>query len=563
MIGKRPCVAAARMSVVRRATQASPLRRFAPNARLASGLIGVGIGVLACSIRRPGEPSVPVLGPASADTKASPASTQPPPAAVRHDSVPAVTQTQIPVLIDSGVVHAIVDEGLHRSHIPHDVEYLTDVIGPRMTGSLSAEHAVEWTRDKFKEYGLDSVWTESWSFGRSWERGPIALTMIAPHAQQLMGESWAWAPGTPGPEVGDVIYVDAPTPALYDEKYASAVKGKWVMTRGPSWVWNSDGGPMSLKDTARADSVSLTNQALIATPDLLEFRESLPSRLLHDGALGVLGDGGKEFGLLTMSGSPLAPYPLPYVVLPHETFAMFHRILAQGVKVTLRADIANSLGAATVDASNTLAEIRGTARPDEVVLLGAHLDSWDLATGATDNAAGAAVVLEAARILEAAHVRPARTIRFALFTGEEEGLLGSAAYAEHHMSELKQFQAVLVLDNGTGRINGMSLQGHDDLREFWETMLKPVAALGPFTVRSRVKTGTDHLSFAAYGVPAFNYDQDSRGYGHTHHSQVDTFDHIVPGDLEQAATVMAVNAYELASAGALLPRGPAKIVEGQ
>ena len=513
------------------------------------GAVAVAAG---CSIHRPGEQPIPINAGARA-----------PASAPLPDTAATVAQVHLAVRADSTVVRAIYEEGMHRSHVRVDLEYLTDVIGPRLTGSPGSRRATQWTAGKFREDGADSVWTESWLFGRPWERGPIALTLLAPHAQQLFGASWAWAPGTAGPVTGDVIYLSARTPAEYEEKFTNAVKGKWVMTRSPNFVWNSDGPPMTVADTLTADSTAMAFASLTSSPDLVDYRATLATRLAHDGALGIVGDGAKEFGLLTMSGSPNVLYPLPFVVLPHDSYTMLQRVLADGDRATLRADIANSLGDTAVNAANTLAEIRGTSQPDQVVLLGAHLDSWDLGTGATDNGAGAIAVLEAARILKAAGVHPARTIRFALFTGEEQGLLGSTQYAEGHMSELKNYQAVLVVDNGTGRIEGISLQGHNDLRDTWHSLFAPVGSLGPFLVRARNKSGTDHLPFLPYGVPAFNYDQVTRGYNHTHHSQADTYDHIVVGDLEQVATVMAVNAYELANMAETLPRGPMHIVVGQ
>jgi carboxypeptidase Q len=530
-------------------------RRFARCRRVtyALAVLGLTAAAVGCSIRRPGGQPIPIVAPGG--TPASDVSVP--------DTAATVAQTHFAVDADPSVIRTIMDEGLHRSRVGADLEYLADVIGPRLTGSPDGWRATEWTAQKFKAYGLDSVWTESWRFGRLWERGPIALTLLAPHAQQLFGASWAWAPGTAGPVTGDVIYVNARTPAEYDERFATAVKGKWAMTRGPNFVWNSDGPPMSSADTTAADSTAMNFASLTSSPDLVQFRASLARRLTQDGALGVLGDGAKEFGLLTMSGSPNVLYPLPFVVLPHDTYSMIQRLLAQGQRVTLRADIANSLSDTVANAANTLAEIRGTSEPNQIVLLGAHLDSWDLATGATDNGAGAIAVLEAARILKAVGVHPARTIRFALFTGEEEGLLGSEQYAERHMAELKNYQAVLVVDNGTGRVEGISLQGHNDLRDAWRALFTPIASLGPFVVRARDKTGTDHLSFVPYGVPAFNYDQVSRGYNHTHHSQADTFDHVVVSDVEQIATVMAVNAYELATTPDTIPRGPAHIVVGR
>jgi carboxypeptidase Q len=205
---------------------------------------------------------------------------------------------------------------------------------------------------------------------------------------------------------------------------------------------------------------------------------------------------------------------------------------------------------------NTVGEIRGSERPGQVVILGAHLDSWDLGTGVTDNGVGSMVVLEAARVLTRSGLKPRRTIRFILFAGEEQGLIGSRRYAAAHAAEADSVQAVLVIDNGTGRIVGQALQGRSELAELWRTLLVPVADLGATVVREDVKTGTDHLSFVPYGIPGFNFDQEPRGYFHTHHSQSDTYDKAVPDDLRQAGAVMAVTAWELANLTELLPRGP-------
>ena len=462
-------------------------------------------------------------------------------------------QTTVKWSVDSAVVRSIVAEGMAHSHAGSDLAYLSDVIGPRLTASSGARRANDWTRDKFREYGVDSEWTEAWTFGQGWERGPMTLTMIAPHVQQIFGASWAWAPGTDGPVTGPVVIVDATSPADFAQRFGGRLKGAWVMIRPPVPLTNPDGPTMTHADSLHADSAIQAWSKL--TDDQRKSLARLPALLAAEHSTGLLQDGAKDFGLLTMSGSPHALDPIAHVVIPHETYTMFYRLRQAGQPVALRADITNTLTVDTLTAYNTVAEIRGTEHPDEVVLLGAHLDSWDLGSGTTDNGAGAIAVLEAARILAAMHVRPARTIRFALFTGEEQGLLGSVAYASDHEDELPKFQAVLVLDNGTGRVTGVALQGRNELHDAWNALFAPIASLGPFTVRQASKGGTDHLSFLPYGVPSFNYDQLTRGYNHTHHSQVDTFDHAVPDDLAQAATVMAVNAYELANAPALLARG--------
>ena len=214
------------------------------------------------------------------------------------------------------------------------------------------------------------------------------------------------------------------------------------------------------------------------------------------------------------------------------------------------------MGSKPVQQWNTVAEIKGTERPGEVVILGAHLDSWDLGSGTTDNGTGSMVVLDAARTLARSGLKPKRTIRFVLFSGEEQGLLGSRAYAAAHAATSDSIQAVLVLDNGTGAITGQALQGRKDLEGLWKQLLAPVAALEADSVRDANKMGTDHLSFLPYGVPGFNFDQLRRGYNHTHHSESDTYDKAVAGDLKQATAVMAVTAFELANLKDLLPRGP-------
>ncbi len=259
---------------------------------------------------------------------------------------------------------------------------------------------------------------------------------------------------------------------------------------------------------------------------------------------------------MTMSGSPNRVSPLPTLVVAHEDYAMLERQVRAGLAPRVEARVENTVGRTPVQQWNTVAELRGTERPGEVVILGAHLDSWDLGTGVTDNGTGSMVVLETARVIARSGLRSKRTIRFILFSGEEEGLLGSRAYAATHAGEADSIQSILVLDNGTGAITGQALQGRTELAGLWKDLLAPVAALGADSVRDASKSGTDHLSFLPYGVPGFNFDQLPRGYNHTHHSQSDTFDHAVAGDLRQAAAVMAVTAYELANLPELLPRGP-------
>jgi carboxypeptidase Q len=452
------------------------------------------------------------------------------------------------------IIAKMIQEGTQHSHVDADLEYLLDVIGPRLTGSAEMRRANEWTQQKFREYGMDRADLESWKFGVGWTRGPISIRMTAPQQRELLGVSWAWAPGTDGPLAGDVVLMDARTESDWDRRFGGKLRGKWVMV-GPAYPnVNPDGPPLTHTDSVHLDSLRKANQP--RTNDERQFSQYRETILWHEQVGGLIRDGGKEFGLFTMSGTPEAVLPHPQIVISNDDYSQFQRLIRRGERVAIEVDIKNSLTRDVLMQYNTVAEIRGADKPDEVVLLGAHLDSWDLATGGTDNGTGAIAVLEAARILAASGARPSRTIRFVLFSGEEEGLLGSQAYVAAHEKEMNKIQAVLVLDNGTGRITGMALQGRDELREMWLQLFEPLKELGPLGVHSAMKTGTDHLSFQVRGVPAFNYDQLTRGYNHTHHSQVDDYDHTVPTDIAQAATIMAVNAWQLANMPQLLPRGP-------
>jgi len=471
-------------------------------------------------------------------------------------AAPTPVQGQLPVRADTGSIAFLMAEGAAGSSVAADLRYLTDIIGPRLTGSPAMRRANEWTGTKLREYGVDSVALEPWPFGVTWERGPIAVRLLEPHTRWIQAASWAWAPGTNGPRAGHVMLMSAATRAEFD-RYRGRLRGAWVITGPPYPRLNPGGADPS--DSARVDSLrrAQRERSQQVTAEQRAFLGERERLLAAEGIAGVLIDGGKDFGLFTMSGGPDQIVPFPQVVIGNATLAEIHRSLAAGEPVRLEATVENRFGRDTVLQWNTVGEIRGSERPDEVVLIGAHLDSWDLGTGATDNAAASVAVLEAARLigaLKARGIRPKRTIRFVLFSGEEQGLYGSQYYAHMHAAELAKFQAVLVLDNGAGRITGMAMQGWNELQDLWRDMFRPLAGLGPLAVRVGNKTGTDHLAFLPAGVPSFNYDQLSRGYDYTHHSQADVLDHTVPRDMQQAGIVMAVNAFQLANLDRLLPR---------
>ena len=463
--------------------------------------------------------------------------------------------------VDTAGVGAVVSQALDHSEVMANLQHLTDVIGPRLSGSPAMRRANDWTAERFKAYGLSAA-LESYEFGVTWERGPISARLLEPFTRALTAFSWAWTAGTGGKTLAGPVVVTDLANADSFAVYKGRVRGAWVLAKPSSPVWNPDAPPPSAEDSARVAASVAARQQLTAdtsAPAVRARRQwtiDLPYLLKAEGALGTLVDGSKEHALMTMSGSPNRVSPLPNMVISHEDYTHLERLITAGVTPRLEAKVENKVGKSPVKQWNTVAEIRGSELPGQVVILGAHLDSWDLGTGMSDNGAGSMVVLDAARAIAQSGVKPKRTIRFILFSGEEEGLLGSRAYAAAHAADADSVQAVLVLDNGTGKIVGQALQGRDDLADTWRALLAPVESLGATTVRSAVKSGTDHLSFASYGIPAFNFDQDPRGYFHTHHSQSDTFDKAVAGDLKQASAVMAATALELANLPALLPRGP-------
>jgi carboxypeptidase Q len=462
--------------------------------------------------------------------------------------------------VDTTGIGRLLDQAMNRSQVMRNLQHLSDVIGPRLSGSPAMRRANEWTASRFKAYGLTAA-LEPYQFGVTWERGTASLRLTTPFQRAITAHSWAWTAGTNGKTIaGPVVLTDLSTPeslAVYRDK----VKGAWVLPRAPYPVWNPDGPEKTAEDSTRIEEFRKARAALTAdtTPPAVtarrQFQIDLPYHLQAAGALGTLVDGSKEHALMTMSGSPIRQSPLPNLVISHEDYTLLARLIAARVPPRLEGRVENRMGDKPVQQWNTVAQIRGTTWPGQSVILGAHLDSWDLGTGVTDNGTGSMVVLEAARIIAQSGLKPKRSIRFILFSGEEQGLLGSKAYAEAHQKEADSIQAVLVLDNGTGAITGQALQGRNELRGLWEQLLAPVAKLDADSVREADKMGTDHLSFLPYGVPGFNFDQLPRGYDHTHHSQTDTYDHAVEGDLKQAAAVMAITAWELANLPDLLPRG--------
>ena len=464
----------------------------------------------------------------------------------------ALAQSE-PSVETKGATVAIIDEIEKKSELMANLEYLCDMIGPRLTGSPNLKRANEWTRDRFKEYGLENAHLESWKIARGWTRGPASGRVLAPVGQRLWVESAGWSPSTNGAVKGPVVHLNADKPEDLDA-YKGKLKGAWVLLR-----------PVSVQPSPRkkeGDSIGGErppgNPARMDFAAMVALRGKIKEFLVSEGAAGLLRDSNKEHGLIDMTGATndFTIAKLPEAFLSTESYGLLWRLLKRG-PVEAEIELKNTITDGEVEVFNTVAELKGTEKPDEVVIIGGHLDSWDLGTGATDNGTGTMAVLEAARALKAAGVKPRRTIRFVLFSGEEQGLHGSKQYAKAHEAEMAKISAVLVHDMGTGKVTSIGLQGRYDLREPMDGVVSPFQKLLNMDELSmRKMSGTDHLSFLPQGVPAFAVVQDIAEYRKTHHTPSDTFDKVYADEVNQGAKVLAAWAYNVAMRPDLLPRDP-------
>src|SRR6202158_6173838 len=454
----------------------------------------------------------------------------------------------------------ILSEIRDHSQAMENLEYLSDEIGPRLTGSPQLKQANDWTAAKFREYGLTNVHLEPWTIAHSWTRGTAQARIVSPAGHPLTIASAGWSPGTNGGVRGPVVYLDAKAKEDF-EKFRGKLKGAIVIYQEPESLSppkpeNLNGGlirPMQQPPPAKGQP-----QAPSRFAALQEAARARNEFFKQEGVAAVLRDSNKPHGLFNMTGIGGEKFDIgviPTAFVTGEGYRMIFRMLKHG-KVEVEIEMTNSFGDKPMDVYNTVAEIRGSERPDEVVILGAHLDSWDLGTGSTDNGTGSMAVLEAARTLAKLNLKPKRTIRFVLFTGEEEGLVGSKMYADAHKDELEKISGVLVHDTGTGRVLTLGLHDNYQDREIVDKVLSPLKELKllePSMIRA---FGTDHASFDDVGVPGFFVVQDGAEYNQTHHSQSDTFDKVWKDDLNQGAQVLAAWAYNTAQLPAMLPRRP-------
>jgi hypothetical protein len=491
------------------------------------------------------------------------------------DPLPAQDAVSPALAIDQ----KIIAEARNGSEIMANLTYLSDIIGPRLTGSANLKRANDWAAEKMRSYGLANVRLEPWELPVVWERGHAYARIIEPdNGKVLTVASLGWTPGTGGRITGDVVIVDARTPEEL-KKYEGKLRNAIVL-RGPpanvrpitdlSFAVPGERPPPAAQpgnETPRAAGTP----APPARPsgfdtrpggDMARFRREVAEFLRKEGVAALLMDAGKPHGLLSMTGGWAsrdrgnAADPLPTLFVAHEHYALLYRLASrpEPARTRLELEVDNKLIPGPVPVYNTVGELPGTEKPDEFVVVGAHLDSWDLGQGTTDNGTGSCVVLEVARILTKAGIRPKRTIRFVLFSGEEQGLHGSRAYCTLHREEMPRTSAALIHDTGTGKVTAIALQGRELLKPLMEKELVSLKELGVTEISARSLGGSDHMSFEAAGVPGFMFRQDPVEYRLTHHSQSDTLDKAREADLIQGAQVMAIMAVRIANLEELLPR---------
>ena len=500
--------------------------------------------------------------------------------------------------VDLSVVQRIKSEAFDNSRVMDHVFRLTDVYGPRLTGSPGFKAAAEWAAKQLQEWGCVNVKLEKWGpFGRSWSLVRYSGNFVEPQPAPITGVVLPWTPGTNGRITAEAVY--APISMTNEQEFEKGIqefKGKLrdkiVLMQAPPTI------AMLTSPAARR----LTEEELNRPVEPPVRRSPLddlmprpgrggaggpppggpqaPGRSLQakatqflkdEGALMVLIPGGRpEWGVIVSSAGGSRdvkePLPLPTVAIFGEQYNRIARLIAQKIPVRLEFEIETKFYDADLDSVNVIAEIPGGRKRDEVVMLGAHLDSWTGGTGAADNAAGCAVMMEAMRILKALNLPLDRTVRIALWSAEEQGLLGSRAYVKEHFAdpedmkpkpEHAKLSAYFNLDNGSGKIRGVYLQGNEMVRPIFEAWLAPFKEMGASTLSIRNTSGTDHLSFDAVGLPGFQFIQDPLEYGtRTHHANLDTYERVQMADLMQASAILATFAYHAANRPELLPRKP-------
>ena len=546
--------------------------------------------------------------PALAADKPKPAPA-PAPAADPYTQVQPATET-----LDLATYQRIRDEGFNHSHVMEFASALMDGIGPRLTGSPNLKKANEWTRDTLTKIGLENAHLEDWGeFGLGWQQLNTWARMTTPDTAILILQATPWSPSTPGPVTGDVVFVNIASDKDFDQ-YKGKLEGKVVLFGAMRDVPPVDKALFSrytdqeLADLAdfpvtggggMSPDMQRRLQAYVERNRLIDkiatfFADEKVAAVIEPSRDGKNG-GGSGGTLFDDNGATLGRTPyiaekrvkVPVAVAAIESYGRLYRLTQAHAPVSVEIDIETKFTGDHEHGFNTVAEIPGTdpSLKEQVVMVGGHLDSWIAGTGATDNGAGTVVAMEAVRILKALGIKPRRTIRIALWTGEEQGIFGSKGYCTQHFGsarlstepdqlalpefmrraagplevkpEQKLVSAYFNVDNGTGKIRGVYTQGNTTIGPIFAQWIAPLKDLGVTTITNRNTGGTDHLSFDAVGVPGFQFIQDDMDYeSRTHHSNEDTVERLQPADLKQIAVVEAIFLYNAAQRDQMLPRKP-------
>ncbi len=506
-------------------------------------------------------------------------------------ALPTAAAAQQAEKIDMASIAKIRDEGLNRSKVMEITSFLTDVYGSRLTGAPSTKAAGDWVLGQLKSWGASNPRYEMWGpFGRGWSNEKTSVRVVSPTPYPLIAYSGAWQQGTNGAVTGEVAIVRIDSmPDI--AKYRGKLGGKWLLlTEAPDSLaahWTPLASRMS---DDRLDSLAMPlqppagrgpgaggpggpgganaarQQALRALADARTelFRSERIAGILQYGR----GDGGTVFNCSTGSRAADAPVAPPTICLTVENYGRIERTVEKGIAVKIEAEVANTFYSSDLNSFNIIAELPGTDRrlKDEIVMLGAHFDSWHMGTGATDNAAGSAIMLEAMRILKTTGVPLRRTVRLALWTGEEQGLLGSRAYVRDNFGtrdttglkakpDHEKFSAYYNVDNGTGAIRGVYQQGNEAVGPIFKQWMEPFKDLGMTTLTIRNTGGTDHQSFDGVGLPGFQFIQDPVEYGtRTHHSNADVYERIQAMDMKKNSVIVASFVFLSANRDEKLPR---------
>src|SRR6266852_1034220 len=420
----------------------------------------------------------------------------------------------------------IAGEGLMNSHAFQYLTELSDNVGARVTGTPEAQKAVDWGMAKMRAIGLENVHAEKWQLWRGWKRGTADAELLAPMRHKLHVDAMGWTGSTPAAGVeGEIVSVN-----LFDldreMKDVSLLKGKVVLAM-------AKGNPKKDSDTI-----------------FVRFGDFLRAALKAGALVVIGGQGGSKASGMNLTHTGIlgfdADFAIPVVSMTTEDQAQLERYVDAGLKPHARFNIQNTFTDGPVDSANVVGEIRGRDNPEQVFVVGAHLDSWDLSEGATDNGTGSASVLAAAEAILRSGMKPRRTIRFVLFTGEEQGLDGSFAYVKQHEAEMPNHLGDLVLDEGQEPVSDFQLGGRDDLVASFLPFSKSLANIREIKVDEKVESGTDTLPFSMAGLPGINMNQDSPDYKYTHHSAADALEAVKPDVLTQNATLMALTAFWIA-----------------